>query len=480
MSTKIGRNDPCVCGSGKKYKHCCGAAAPASTASSDASEGAVKRALAWLEQHHRKAWAVALEDAFHDAVDAIFDFDDDDDDDESAEDDAQVAEALQSLSDDTMQQIHINLTEWMLAEGEIQVKGEWTRVSELLLGPRGPLLEVNQRDWLEQLARQPLRLYDVTEVVPGSSVTLCDALSTELPPIVVDERTGSRSMRVGMQIGTRVMAEGGEHRLSGAMYPFSAWAGRALLAELRSLGVGSGTLDEDDKMLLSQMIIEDWLAQFLRPGPLPQIIDSSTGEPMLFTTDHYDVLDWDALAAALGAQPDVQSDRVAGWSRHVQDSDGMTRSRATIEPSADAKRVSVQYRTAGLAERGRPWFNALAGAATRFVLTEVSDPKGMLAKLPQGDAALPRGVPLPPGIDPVALADALASVIRRTYANWADEPIPALDGRTPRQAIASASGRERVKGLLRSYEDGESQVAAEQGRSQISYQFLWDALGLTR
>ena len=23
-STKVGRNDPCPCGSGKKYKHCCG------------------------------------------------------------------------------------------------------------------------------------------------------------------------------------------------------------------------------------------------------------------------------------------------------------------------------------------------------------------------------------------------------------------------------------------------------------------------
>jgi len=24
METKIGRNDPCPCGSGKKYKKCCG------------------------------------------------------------------------------------------------------------------------------------------------------------------------------------------------------------------------------------------------------------------------------------------------------------------------------------------------------------------------------------------------------------------------------------------------------------------------
>ena len=453
MNSKIGRNDPCPCGSGKKYKQCCGAAAAGGGAASDTHEGAVQRGLAWLDQHHRKAWAAAQETAFNDAIYGIFDDD---------EDEAAIAKSLQSLSEDTMQQVHINLTEWLLAEGEIQVKGEWTRVCELLLGARGPLLEVNQRAWLKQLGRQPLRLYDVTEVVAGSGVTLCDALDTELPPVVVVERTGSRSMRVGMQIGTRVMAVGDAYQLSGAMYPFSAWAGRALLERVRSVGIAAGTLDEDDKMMLGLMIVEDWLTQFLRPAPLPQIIDSSTGEPMLFTTDHYDVLDWDALAAALAAQPDVQGDRVAGWSRMVQGSDGLTRSRATIDASADAKRVSVQYKTAGLAERGRPWFNALAGAAARFVLTEVSDPKGMLANRPQGVATLP------PGVDPVALADALAQVIVRTYANWADEAIPALDGRTPRQAIASATGLERVKGLLRSYEDGESRMAAQQGRSQIS------------
>ena len=34
-SEKIGRNDPCPCGSGKKYKKCCGAG----TASADSSDG---------------------------------------------------------------------------------------------------------------------------------------------------------------------------------------------------------------------------------------------------------------------------------------------------------------------------------------------------------------------------------------------------------------------------------------------------------
>ena len=77
-------------------------------------------------------------------------------------------------------------------------------------------------------------------------------------------------------------------------------------------------------------------------------------------------------------------------------------------------------------------------------------------------------------------ADAIESVIKRSYANWADEPIPALGARTPRQAMQHAAGLERVKGLLRSYEDSEAVEAARHGRRAISYQFLWDALDLQR
>ena len=87
---------------------------------------------------------------------------------------------------------------------------------------------------------------------------------------------------------------------------------------------------------------------------------------------------------------------------------------------------------------------------------------------------------MPEGLDAEALGDAIETVIKRSYANWADEPIPVLQNRTPRQAMQSEPGLERVKGLLRSYEEGEAQQAAQQGRRQISYQFLWDALGLRR
>lgn len=134
------------------------------------------------------------------------------------------------------------------------------------------------------------------------------------------------------------------------------------------------------------------------------------------------------------------------------------------------------YRTQGYADRGRPWFEALAGSAVHFVSRELSDPKGMFASLPVGRErkAKAAGTELPPEV----MAQAIEQAIRRSYANWADEPIPSLDGKTPRQTIKTPAGLERVKGLLRGYAASEQQQAQEQGRRAIPYVFLWEALGI--
>ena len=479
MATKIGRNDPCPCGSGKKYKQCCGRGDASQEVAPDSHEYAVARAMAWLGQNHQKAFGTALAMALGDAIEGLF------------ADDEQTQDALAGIDQELWTQIQINLTEWVLAEGDIEVKGEFQRVADLLQGPRGPLLSVEQRAWLAQLAQRPLRLYDVTDVAPGATLTLCDVLDRDADPVIVTERSGSRTLRPGMCIGARLMTVDGQHQLSGAVYPFSRLGAQATL---RALLAGEDedfeASDEDpsddehepddDPMLTGLTIIDCWLEQLLLPPMIPDIVDASTGDPLVPTTDHYDVSDWSALATALAAQSDVDGDRTAGWSRLREDADGQVRARAVINPNEGASRVSVFYRTAKLAEEGRRWFDALAGAAVRFRLQEVSDPKGVLSQ--PGALQPPReGKPgLPAGLDPEAAASIIEGAIRRSYACWADEPIPALGNRTPRDAIRTEAGLERVKGLLRSYEEGETRQAAQQGRRRISYQFLWDALGLER
>ena len=46
--------------------------------------------------------------------------------------------------------------------------------------------------------------------------------------------------------------------------------------------------------------------------------------------------------------------------------------------------------------------------------------------------------------------------------------------------MQTPAGLERVKGLIRGYEAAEMRQAEEQNRPLISYQFLWDALGICR
>jgi hypothetical protein len=228
-----------------------------------------------LAQHHRKAFAAALEEEIDAAAFGCFDEDDED----------AARAALAAVDDALWQQLQLNLTEWLLAEGDIKVKGEYQRVAQLLLGPRGPLLTLGQRAWLEQLAQRPLRLYDLTEVVPGTGITVCDALDTTQAPIVVTEREGSRSLRVGMQIGARLMAVAGTHQLSGAAYPFSMLSGRAMQQELLEYMAHPSRHEEDNALMIGLMIVKGWLAQYLRPAPLPNIVHGHTGEPLLFTTD---------------------------------------------------------------------------------------------------------------------------------------------------------------------------------------------------
>ena len=81
-------------------------------------------------------------------------------------------------------------------------------------------------------------------------------------------------------------------------------------------------------------------------------------------------------------------------------------------------------------------------------------------------------------LPPEVVAEVIEKAIHRTYTHWADEPIQALDGKTPRQAIKTPAGLERVKGLLRRHEAVEQQQAEQQGRREISYAYLWDTHGI--
>ena len=456
---KVGRNDPCPCGSGKKFKKCCGNESNEPVAEED-KDGGVGKAIVWLTSRHAKAVKTAIAAMLHEDLTK------------------EEQTRLQELDEHDWQSVQINAMEWLLAEGSIAVKGAQRNVADLLLGPGGPAFTPSQRSWIEQLRRQPLRLYDITNVVPGVGMRLCDALDTEAAPVMVHERSGSEHAQIGNLIGVRVMDVDGHHEISGSAYPFSRLMNAPLLAELHAVVDDAPEPGVRLSHRLSAIIRRCWIAQYARPVPLPTVIDAHSGDAILLITDHYRVKNWDDLAAALKAQSDIEGDRACGWARQFDCADGQTRQSVAINLGKSEDRIEVFYKTQNYADQGRPWFEALAGKAVEFAGRVLSDPRSAMKNLPTGKSG--SSATHVPNLPPEVLAEAIEKALRRSYANWSDEPIQALDGKTPRQALATATGRERVRGLLRSYEAGEKEQAAQQGRREISYAFLWEALGLER
>jgi hypothetical protein len=230
------------------------------------------------------------------------------------------------------------------------------------------------------------------------------------------------------------------------------------------------------KEILSVIIPSYWLELFASSFQIPQILDRTTGEPLLLITDYYRVEDWGALERALSGETDVEGSHSEGWARLFDGTDGLRRSRLTIDPGRRPDQVKVSYRTQKHADEGRPWFEAVAGSAVVFRTREIADPKGMLSQLQPGEVPETAATY---EIPPEVIGEVIEKAIRHQYADWADQPLPALDGKTPREAIQTPEGLEQVKFLLHTYEHGEARQAKAQQRPAVSYEFLWQELGIT-
>jgi len=424
---------------------------------SDRSEAAPK-AINWLFTKYGQTAREALDEGFFGGLE----------DDDYA--------MLQDLPGDSYQGIMVNAIEWLLADGVITIKGQDHRVADLLLGRGGPLFSAEQRQWLEQLTAMPLRLYEIVDVRQGECMTLRDVMLPERQPVLVLEKSGSQHANRYDLIAARILPVKDHFELSGAMYSFSRHRSLDLLKELK------GELEnvEPDsplaKEITSVIIPYYWLELFLEPFEMPQLIDHVTGEPLLFVTDHYRVQDWDALDQALSAEADIEGNRDEGWSRIFEGEDGLIRRSISIDAGKRPDRIKVSYRTQKYADEGRPWFEAIVDTAVTFVSREISDPKGMLANLQPNET---KETSAPETLPPEMLTEIIEKRIRQLYADWSDKPLPILGDKTPREAIETPEGLEQVKFLLHTYEHGEAQQAKAQNRAPVSYDFLWQSLGIT-
>ncbi|HSR69812.1 MAG TPA: SEC-C metal-binding domain-containing protein [Acidobacteriota bacterium] len=346
MSRKTGRNDPCPCGSGKKYKRCCLNKERSQQRQRLISGRAVERAFDWIDQHRSKAFHAALHEQYFAGLEEDF------------------WEEIAQLSPELADMFESNAAEWCLVDGRDLASSESPapRFIELVL--RQPLAQ-DEREYLKLLAQARLDLYEVDETEPGEGVWMVPVLEEKRRRIRVQETSASHILQPGDIVGARLV--GADPAVfSGAMYPFE----QPQYLEIRDrVFKQKGRSKRPDAEWVNRCIVDQWLR--VLAGPAPSILDASTGDPILLTTLLYRVHDWDELRRLLESQKDVAKEDEDAWVRlSPEDPD-----RPLCSLSRKSGNLEAFARTSALADEADDWLVELAGEWLGHPDVSIADPR---------------------------------------------------------------------------------------------------------
>jgi hypothetical protein len=238
---KIGRNEPCPCGSGKKYKKCCLAKEQGKANRLRDESTVAKTALDWLGGSFPDGVMTAVQTCLYAGL-------------KKAE-----KQALDELAPEKKELLTINIGEWLLTDAKIPVQDHAEPVRELLLGQDGPAFSDAGRSWLSALGQRSLSLYEVRQVKPGEGILLKDLLSSEFPEVWVSERKLSGSLVLWDIFGARLVQNEEEYKLSGAVYPFLRDTAIACKAKILRKIKGVDPTAEEARGICCSLITTEWL-----------------------------------------------------------------------------------------------------------------------------------------------------------------------------------------------------------------------------
>ncbi len=457
--TRTSRNAPCPCGSGRKFKRCCGAAGaaqdPRALPHTPRDRAAALEALEffiaelWEEEAFDFFWGCYLDR------------------------EEELPEELREASNEV-------LDVWFAFDYEVDEGG--LVVDELLA--QAPL-ERGQRSFLEAMRASSMRLYEVLETTAGTSIRLRDLVEGD--EVTVTERAASRVLARHECIAARVLPRGcsgqpeierGVLRIPSLVAPQLVEAVKKRRAEFFAERPRASLADF--YKTLAPLYHEAWLLCIFEP-PLPQLANTD-GEVLTWTRITYDVVDPERLVRALDAAEGrgVRPDGEGAWTWLGKNAKGDEVSLGSLRLGEG--RLVVEVNSVARGQRASALLADVAGA---FLAHRATTHEDVQRKVKESLSAKRLHSPAEAGavspgqaIDP-DVADAVVSQhLSRHYRAWLDEPVPALEGQTPRAAAQSPGLRARVEELLGDLERHYEQ-ALKAGQPAYDPSWMWAELGLS-
>ena len=451
--TEPSRNSPCPCGSGRKYKHCCGAkGAAAGLAYSRADR---ERAFDHLSAYGRQP---EFEQDAELAMELFW----------GGRLDDQPDEVRDRLGSD--EQIFYFYLHWFLLDLSIARPGD-TIASRFLAAP-GVLLTAGQRTWLERMADSSPRAWEVTTVRRDEGLDLKDLWSGET--ISVRERLATRQLApLDLLVARVIEGEHGDQVLEGPPFQFAPMHAPAILKAMRKVARGlkvsrkyreSATFFKQCGHLFAHL----WLdLVVLVPNPSVVTVE---GDAMAIVRVTFDVLDGARVREALEACAELDGDDDDTWA-WIEPAGGMMRSLGTV--TLTAKRCVLETFSEARGKRGRKLLEEILGGAAKHRSTVVEDVWAAVERHGRKPAKAEKEIP------PELEQEIVGQFLEKHYREWVDIALPALKGFTPREAARTKAQRPELVALIKQL---ESSMAAERkvGRPAVDVSWMWEELGIPR
>ena len=366
-------------------------------------------------------------------------------------------------------------------------------IVDLYLKRRGWKETALNRAYFTAMRDAPLSLYEVSDVQPGTSMVLRDLLS-DAAPVTVRERSATRTLKQWDRIAVRVVPERDHHVISGALLPFRPEAVDFLFAGLRD----TLKLKKRDALRLTRDQLRGCAPIFTSAWLFIEIDRALTSsEPQFTNSDGDDVLFHDlryplvsgvtqkALAERLDRVKGFVPEGPKFWNwlaarkgRGGKAGGGIMLDTqmegATVLGSVElkGKTLLVTVNSAERAAKVQALIGAAAGDLLRAPLTTIRTVEQMRADQ-RRDGPSEAADEIPPEIARQLMRDHLDKHYRETL----DAPIPALGGKSPRLAVRTAAGREKVIDWLKMLEN-RSSGHGEGPIAEYDFGWMWVELGL--
>ena len=321
---------------------------------------------------------------------------------------------------------------------------------------------------LETLKGAKASLFRVERVSTGVGLEVLDLVDNER--ITVREFSLSSQLGKGALLFAWVMSRGDHLEFTGGVAVIPPLLHEAVKTEVihqvekrRRTELGDRAIDLVGEVAWS-------VARTLRDPEAREDVGlvNTEGEDIVMSTAHYDHSDRQEVQVALTGCPDLEpSDSGFEW----LDNTDAGRPLHLGHIDVDSDKLSLTTNSCERLERGKHMLEEMLGRLISHRADAFESPFGMSGD--DGDADSSDS-----SLDLVSEDEHLEVVgnaMRAHYETWADTPLPAFNGRTPREAARTPDGRDEVSELL---DDIEFRTRHMPGGAAVDFGTIRDDLGL--